>query len=927
MQPPNSPLFPASQLTLTPAVNSAGGRINDTLIPTLPPDPLVRSGSIEVYVIPSEKCLFIQGFESNEYDSRPPALLRGCLYVRILKPTKIKSIQLVLKGIQRTEWPEGIPPKKTIYSEVNDIVSHTWPFYQLGQQTVNNGADFFKDTENATTLHSLNSSSKLFNVPLSPLTSISESITSTNFFARSLSPSFMKKSNSTESIQATSDDGTFAVGDYIYNFEHPLQSSIPETCNVTFGSVYYYLEVNITRIGTFKSNINAKFPVEVIRTPSFSDTEENEPIVITREWDDQLKYDIVIGAKSVVLDSYLPLAIRFIPLFGKVKVHRIRVYITENIEYYCQNKKVHRIEPPKKYLLLEHKASKGNSLLSKDPQRDISNDTPLADDEPNDDILNKELEFQLFIPSKLSRPGSEIKPDTSFTNIQVHHWIKICLRISKTDPDNPEKRKHYEISIDSPIHILSSLAAHGNTLLPVYDDLMNLPDYSFNSPPASPGVIPVEMGRGAPSSISAVMESTRSKSNVLGLPLRRNSNSSTTSTTNAGHSHSVEPVFRHITTTGSNEQPFDRDADMHLDANLYKPDPENSNHLLHSPQATPYSPVSAPITRPIHLLRKPSYNPPPFSETNTQPPIANTLPPAYEQEFSMSPLRINDNENDDIDEDEFHLPINSGNDIPIHDLLRMRLNAATTGEQQSIESLTEDHSGNNQSSAKSIPEIISAINNSAQPIPTFQFSNTSQPESIRETETQQISPVIDEADITDLPSPLQSSTSPVLPSSRGSFSRRSSISSIGSDMNNDLDQTFPLLSMSTSSVAVNSTIGGNSHGHGSVASLFDPSRRLTSTKIMDLGESNNFNLESHLKHIKNPRLQKVQNESMVDSVLKKDENLNGDSRKSARDLGNGYKTYGVIQSFDDNSSGELQINPEIEQNRDSIAGFNKNYVI
>jgi hypothetical protein len=46
---------------------------------------------------------------------------------------------------------------------------------------------------------------------------------------------------------------------------------------------------------------------------------------------------------------------------------------------------------------------------------------------------------------------------TIWPNITVHHWIKIVLRISKADEtsENKSKRRHFEISIDSPIHLLS----------------------------------------------------------------------------------------------------------------------------------------------------------------------------------------------------------------------------------------------------------------------------------------------------------------------------------------------------------------------------------------------------------------------------------------------------------------------------------------
>ena len=135
-----------------------------------------------------------------------------------------------------------------------------------------------------------------------------------------------KASSFTDLMPSTSSPGPgdghsniihFAPGDYIYNFEHPLPASIPESCNATFGSTSYYLEVNITRPGAFKTNLAGRLPINIIRTLAETSLEENESIVITRDWEDQLRYDIVIGAKSVVLDLYLPLAFRFVPLWGK----------------------------------------------------------------------------------------------------------------------------------------------------------------------------------------------------------------------------------------------------------------------------------------------------------------------------------------------------------------------------------------------------------------------------------------------------------------------------------------------------------------------------------------------------------------------------------------------------------------------------------
>ena len=44
------------------------------------------------------------------------------------------------------------------------------------------------------------------------------------------------------------------------------------------------------------------------------------------------------------------------------------------------------------------------------------------------------------------------------------------MRLSKADTNDPSKRRHFEISIDSPFHVLSCRATGANTALPAYGD-------------------------------------------------------------------------------------------------------------------------------------------------------------------------------------------------------------------------------------------------------------------------------------------------------------------------------------------------------------------------------------------------------------------------------------------------------------------------
>ena len=104
---------------------------------------LCNRGAAIVSVHLTEPVLFLTGFESSEYSNRPPAMLRGSLILKLLKPSKIKTITLVFKGRARTEWPEGIPPKKVEFFEEKELMSHTWPFFnaQFFSSETSHGAD------------------------------------------------------------------------------------------------------------------------------------------------------------------------------------------------------------------------------------------------------------------------------------------------------------------------------------------------------------------------------------------------------------------------------------------------------------------------------------------------------------------------------------------------------------------------------------------------------------------------------------------------------------------------------------------------------------------------------------------------------------------------------------------------------------------
>ena len=148
------------------------------------------------------------------------------------------------------------------------------------------------------------------------------------------------------------------------------------------------------------------------------------------------------------------------------------------------------------------------------------------------------------------------------------------MRLSKPDATDPTKRRHFEISIDSPFHILSCRATQANIALPAY------------SSPESTTLLTEHSSCGCP-----------------GAPRRRNSPSS------------LLPTLQSLRLEGNNASTASVDV------------PQSSD--IARPAAAHIHDPNAGQSRPIHLLRNPSFNPPPFSEDDPPPPLI-TPPPNYD---------------------------------------------------------------------------------------------------------------------------------------------------------------------------------------------------------------------------------------------------------------------------------------------------------
>lgn len=157
------------------------------------------------------------------------------------------------------------------------------------------------------------------------------------------------------------------------------------------------------------------------------------------------------------------------------------------------------------------------------------------------------------------------------------------MRLSRPDTEDPEKRRHFEISIDSPFHILSCRANAANTALPAYTSPEHGPNADSNSADCS----------------------------CPGAPRRRISPSHLP-TLNALNSQRTNE------STSSSSTNTENTSDLPLRPSLARPPTAH----LHDPM------LNGPLQRPIHMLRAPSFNPPAFEDEQPPPPLV-TPPPQY----------------------------------------------------------------------------------------------------------------------------------------------------------------------------------------------------------------------------------------------------------------------------------------------------------
>ncbi|KAI0103843.1 hypothetical protein GGR51DRAFT_549790 [Nemania sp. FL0031] len=587
------------------------------------PKPVASGSGVQCSIILAEPNVFLTGFEHDGHPRHETAnstsLLRGKLQLSVTKNVKLKSVTLKLHGKARTEWPEGIPPTKIEQHEEVSLRTQVLTFFHAMHET------WETEFGNQCTY-------SLRRCPETASGSTTISASSTLSSALKRNPNAQEyKRLSLQSVQSRSfgkgdvqitevQPKTYKIfrpGKYEYSFELPIDHHQLETTRLQFGSVKWELEAIVERAGAFKPNLHGSKEVRIVRVPDQLSLEMTEPISISRQWEDQLHYDIMISGKSFPIGSQIPIAFKLTPL-AKVQVHKLKVFVTESVEYWTNDRRVTRKDPGRKILLFEKAAGKpldkqyessdirtlsGGELSPGERQearaaaqrrrgweasRNHTIPQPLPD--PSENILGDldlglesfwgptEMEVNVQIPTceQMAKDKNvRLHPDCSWKNVNVHHWIKIVMRISRLDPDDPagKKRRHFEISIDSPFTVLDCRATQANTALP---------EYSGSERP----IYHQQARCGCPDA------------EILAT------NPSPSSSTGSIPSVEPSPGLTDMASPGIARPP--------------------AAHVQQHPAAS-----SQPVQRPMHLLRYPSHNPPAFDADDPPPPMM-TPPPQYD---------------------------------------------------------------------------------------------------------------------------------------------------------------------------------------------------------------------------------------------------------------------------------------------------------
>ncbi|KAI9465256.1 hypothetical protein BJY52DRAFT_1209668 [Lactarius psammicola] len=275
-----------------------------------------------------------------------------------------------------------------------------------------------------------------------------------------------------------------AAGLYTFPISFSIPSCMPPTISCDYGSVTWRLKANVHRPGVFTPRFSASREVILVASPS-EDQEDTEGITIERTWEDQMRYTLSVSGRMFPIGGTIPITLSFMPM-AKVRIYKITVQLKEQVMFFTCESMIRRTGAAQRINLLSLEPRDKDSPLL--PLSQAATDSPLHALLGSDDV-SSELTAKFMgagpwtLQTDLKVPNGSRTLHFSNKNwrapIQISHTLKIVIRIERGDDKQMDpktgKRKRFDIILQMPVHILSSLASAQRVALPRYAERQDAP--------------------------------------------------------------------------------------------------------------------------------------------------------------------------------------------------------------------------------------------------------------------------------------------------------------------------------------------------------------------------------------------------------------------------------------------------------------------
>ncbi|KAK3366523.1 hypothetical protein B0H63DRAFT_405344 [Podospora didyma] len=416
-----------------------------------------------------EPSLFLMGFgqdgHADRRDNNTSTLLRGRLQLNILEHAKIRSVGLRLIRTQRVEPPEDVPFDLDLLEERSKTVKSLIFFQAEGngpwETEYGNQCMFIvKDDKSKPTSHcgtfSSDSWTKSFRLDNTRTTSkpAAKFLKIKNVF----SPR-MRHFHEEQQFKV------FRPGTYHYSFEIPVEHHEAETTTLRNGWVRWELQTTVKLAETLDQSLIGTDEVLVVRLPDQLSMEISESLSISYQLGIRGKARVTIFGKSFSIGTNIPISLK-LALMANIKIHKLKVYLTERIEYWPHDRREGWTEGREHSILLLRKTigkRLGKSYTSSDVRIQHGQKEMISS------CKHTEIQMGVRIPTcEMMRRDKalQLSPDSSWKSINMSHSINIVLRLSDGNTGNLAQVKDFSFSCR--VRVLNCRATMANMSLPPY---------------------------------------------------------------------------------------------------------------------------------------------------------------------------------------------------------------------------------------------------------------------------------------------------------------------------------------------------------------------------------------------------------------------------------------------------------------------------